>query len=147
MRRLILGPGKNWKKEEGDIFLDILPFPEVDIVHDLNVTPWPVDNESFYHISAVHVIEHLKDLVLFMNSAWDVLEKGGSLYLETPEAGSNYDLTHSDPTHIRCYRRHTFINYFTKEGIEKFGYTDKPWAILECKIVDLCIIFHATPLK
>ncbi len=147
MQRLILGPGKHWEKKEGDIFLDILPFPNVDIVHDLNVTPWPFSPDTFVHISAVHVVEHLDNLVKFMDQCWDLLQKGGSLYIETPEAGGDPDLTHADPTHVRCYRRHTFINYFTREGIDNFGYTNKPWSMLELKIVNNCIIFHGEPLK
>jgi SAM-dependent methyltransferase len=147
MQRLILGPGKHWKKEEGDVFLDIRPFVGIDVVHDLNIAPWPFEDKSFVHVSAVHVVEHLKDLISFMDEAWRVLEQGGTLYIETPEAGGDIDLIHCDPTHIRCYRKHTFWNYFTKEGIEKFGYTNKPWSIAKCEVVNNCIIFHGMPIK
>jgi SAM-dependent methyltransferase len=147
MQRLILGPGKHWKKEVGDTFLDIRPFENVDVVHDLNERPWPFEDGAFLHVSAIHVIEHLKDLISFMDEAWRVLEQGGTLYIETPEAGGDIDLTHCDPTHVRCYRKHTFWNYFTKEGIEKFGYTDKPWAIAKCEVENNCIIFHGMPIK
>jgi SAM-dependent methyltransferase len=147
MQRLILGCGKHWKKEEGDVFVDLRPFEGVDVLHDLNVTPWPFPDNSFVHVSAVHLVEHLKDLISFMDEAWRVLEPGGTIYIETPEAGNDPDLTHADPTHVRCYRKHTFINYFTKEGIHNFGYTYKPWGSMEIKIVNNCIVFHAMPIK
>lgn len=145
--RLILGPGKHWPKAENDIFCDIRPFERIDVVHDLNITPWPFDDNSMMHVSAVHVVEHLRSLLDFMNEAWRVLAPGGSLYIETPLAGADIDLEYADPTHVRCYRLHTFANYFTMEGIEQFGYTDKAWAPVALKEVNKCIVFHGYPIK
>ncbi len=148
--RLILGPGKAWPKEPMDTFLDLRPFDRVDIVHDLNALPWPVVTSSYDEISAIHVVEHLDSLVSFMDECWRVLKPGGTLYIETPLAGANVDLEFADPTHRRCYRKHTFINYFTRQGIECFGYTDRAWCILH---VDPkqgqpdVLVFHGTPLK
>lgn len=147
MKRLILGPGKQWPKQDGDLFLDIRKFDRVDVVHDLNVTPWPFPESNFIHVSAVHVVEHLRDLVSFMNEAWRVLTPGGSLYIETPLAGADPDLEFADPTHVRCYRIHTFVNYFTLEGINKFGYTDKAWNFIVLKVENNCMIIHAFPIK
>lgn len=144
--RLIVGCGKNTIRQEGDILLDILPFPGIDIVHDLN-KEIPFKDNELDEIAAIHVVEHLDSLVNFMNEAWRVLKQGGALYIETPEAGGDPDLQFADPTHVRCYRKHTFINYFTLSEAPKFGYTDKYWAILHLDVKDGNIIFHATPLK
>ena len=111
--QLIVGCGPNWPKRENDIFLDCRNFDNVDVVHDLNITPWPFQNDQMTEIAAIHVVEHLNSLLDFMNESWRILKKGGALYIETPEAGANPDLQFADPTHIRCYRKHTFINYFT----------------------------------
>lgn len=146
MKRLICGPGPRWHKGEGDVFIDIRPFPNVDWVHDLN-EPWPFEKDTFIHVSAVHVVEHLKDLIHFMNEAHRVISPGGSLYIETPLAGVNPDLEFADPTHVRCYRLHTFMNYFTPEGVETFGYTDKAWNIPVLRVQNDCIIFHGYPIK
>lgn len=147
MSRLILGPGPRWEKKAGDIFCDIRPFDNIDVVHDLNKTPWPFKDSDFVHVSAVHLVEHLDSLLDFMNEAWRVLKPGGSLYIETPLAGVDPDLEFADPTHIRCYRIHSFANYFTLEGIEKFGYTDKAWNLFVLRVENNCIILHAYPLK
>lgn len=146
MNRLICGPGPRWEKKEGDIFCDIRPFPNIDVVHDLN-KDWPWEKDTFIHVSAVHVVEHLKDLLHFMNEAHRVLKPGGSLYIETPLAGVNPDLEFSDPTHVRCYRIHTFMNYFSIEGVETFGYTDKAWNMPVLRVQNDCIIFHGYPIK
>lgn len=148
-KRLIVGCGKNTIKEdqENDVFLDIRKFDNVDVVHDLNITPWPFKDNSFIHVSASHVVEHLNSLLDFMNEAHRIIAPGGSLYLTTPLAGVNVDLEFADPTHKRCYRLHTFMNYFTPEGVDRFGYTDKAWNIPVLRVENDCIIFHGYPIK
>jgi len=147
MQRLILGPGPRWEKKEGDIFCDLRDFNNVDVVHDLNITPWPWADNSFMHVSAVHLVEHLDSLLDFMNESWRVLKPGGSLFIETPLAGVDPDLEFADPTHKRCYRVHSFANYFSLEGVDSFGYTDKAWNFFVLRVERNCIIVHAYPIK
>jgi predicted SAM-dependent methyltransferase len=144
--RLIVGCGQKEKDRPDDIFLDIRKFKNVDVVHDLN-NPWPFDDNKFNHVSAIHVVEHVNSLLFFMDEAWRVISPGGSLYIETPLAGVNPDLEFADPTHVRCYRLHSFFNYFSPEGIEAFGYTDKAWNFITTRIANDCIIIHAIPIK
>lgn len=150
--RLILGAGKHTPKEEGDIFVDIRPFHRVDTVHDLNKIPWPFPDNTYSHVSAIHLVEHLQSLLDFMNEAWRVLAKGGSMYVVTPHAGKDTELEFADPTHVRCYTKFSIINYFTLTGIEQWGYTDKAWAILniDCPTEGEhknCLVFLVTPIK
>lgn len=145
--KLVLGCGPRHEPADDSLLVDIRPFPNVDRAVDLNIVPWPFNARTFIHVSAVHVVEHLNNLISFMNEAWRVLQPGGSLYLETPLAGGDPDLEWADPTHIRCYRLHTFINYFSPEGVERFQYTDKAWNFAVLKIVNNCIILHAYPIK
>ena len=146
MQRLILGPGPRWTKEPNDTFYDIRQYRNIDVVHDLN-DRWPFNDSMFIHVSAVHVVEHLNDLLHFMNEAHRVLKPGGSLYIETPLAGGDPDLEFADPTHKRCYRIHTFVNYFSPEGVDKFKYTDKAWNLFYLSVKDNCIFVHAYPIK
>ena len=145
--RLIVGAGKNYKKSrQDDVTLDIRHFDGIDVVADLN-EDWPFEDETFLHVSALHVVEHLNNLIHFMDESHRVLKQGGSLYIETPLAGGDLDLTHCDPTHIRCFRPYTWANYFTPEGIETFGYTERGWAILSLKVEQSIIKIHLTPIK
>ena len=147
MNRLILGAGKWTEKKKGDTFCDIRPFENIDIVHDLNITPWPWADNSFMHISALHIVEHLNDLISFMDECWRVLKPGCSVYIETPEAGSNFDLTHCDPTHKRCFRSYTWSNYFSPEGVRDFGYTQKAWCMLKQEAKEGILYIHASTIK
>jgi predicted SAM-dependent methyltransferase len=144
---LIAGCGKHKKKEKDHINLDVISFPNVDVVHNLNIIPWPFEDSYFLHVSAVHVVEHLNSLVDFMNEAWRVLQPGGSLLIKTPLAGADPDLEWADPTHKRCYRIHTFVNYFSPEGVNVFGYTDKAWNFFHLRAKHNVITAHAYPIK
>ena len=144
-QKVILGAGK-YQRQDGWLTLDQFAFDGIDYVHNLE-SELPFTNNSILELSAIHVVEHLSSLVNFMNECHRVLIQGGSLYIETPEAGANDDLQFADPTHVRCYRKHTFINYFTLAGIEAFGYTKKAWAILHIETKDGNIIFHGQPIK
>lgn len=147
MQKLILGCGPRHVKLEDEVLVDIRPFPNVDIVWDLN-KPWEfAKDRSFVHASAVHVVEHLDSLLHFMDEAWRVLIPGGSLYIETPLAGGDVDLEWADPTHKRCYRIHSFVNYFGPEGVERFGYTDKAWNLFHLAVRDSVLVLHAYPMK
>lgn len=146
INQLVLGAGIGWNKQPNQTLVDILPIEGIDIVTDLN-EPWPFEDNSFDSIIAIHLIEHLKDLLHFMGEAHRVLRSGGTLYIETPIAGEDPDLEYADPTHIRCYRPHTFINYMTIEGIAKFGYTDKSWGSLHIETKDSIMVIHLMPIK
>lgn len=147
---LILGAGKHHQRQPGHVTLDVRPFAGIDIIHDLNVTPWPIETATFDEASAIHVVEHLQSLLAFMDECWRVLKPGGALYLETPLAGGDIDLQFADPTHVRCYRPHSFINYFTRQGIEAFGYTERAWSVLylgQPQGQPNVLAFHGQPIK
>jgi len=105
--RLILGAGKS-QRLEGWKTHDHLPL-DVDYVFDLN-NKWELEDNSCTALIATHVIEHLNSFLHFHNEAWRVLKPGGTLYLETPSAYGSPELVWSDPTHVRPYTPHSWIN-------------------------------------
>ena len=156
MKTLVLGAGK-YQRVEGAEHQDQFPFDGIDHVFDLN-KDWVIDGfaplpkNTYDRILAIHVVEHLKSLIHFMDNCHDILPEGGTLTIETPNAGVNPDLEFCDPTHIRLYRPYTFHNYFTPEGIAKFGYTNKAWEFIlvetfQMEVQDDCIRVIATPIK
>jgi predicted SAM-dependent methyltransferase len=143
--RIILGAGKEqrlkgWKTQ------DQFEFEGIDYVFDLN-EKWPLDDNSCTSLIACHVLEHLSDFLHFHNEAHRVLKPGGTLYLETPSAHGPIDLIWSDPTHVRPYTPHSWINYLTIDGIDKFGYTKKCWGSLHIETRGGNLIVHAMPIK
>lgn len=86
--------------------LDAAPLPGVDVVHDLDQTPWPFDAATFDAVEAWHVFEHLWEPVAFMREAWRVLKPGGLLFIAVPHYQSRNAFT--DPTHKRFCTEETW---------------------------------------
>ena len=96
-------------KEKGWIGIDIAKTKGVDIVHDLEVYPWPIEDESVSEIKCIMYIEHVKDLMKFMNEVHRVLVKGGTASFVAPYYSSMRAM--QDPTHVRPISEATFLYY------------------------------------
>ncbi len=62
VRRLCLGSGNAPEKGPEWTNIDCEDFGN-NIVHDLNIIPWPFDDDTFVEVRAVDVLEHLDKLV------------------------------------------------------------------------------------
>jgi SAM-dependent methyltransferase len=95
--QLNLGAGS--QPEPGWVNHDMLQLDGIDVVHDLDVFPWPWDDSSAERIRAFDVFEHVWHPLPFMREAWRVLKPGGLLDMHTVHWQSpNY---HRDPDHKR----------------------------------------------
>lgn len=97
------------KKRPGAIGVDLVKLPGVDIVHDLDKGPWPLESNSATNIRCEHGIEHVKDVNLFMKECHRILKNGGVLEIVTPHF-SSYN-SYVDPTHLRHLSAFWFRTY------------------------------------
>jgi SAM-dependent methyltransferase len=102
--RLNLGAGA--LQPAGYVHVDIAPIPGVDVVHDLDVTPWPWANNSAEEIIGKDIFEHVDNPIAFMTECHRVLQPGGLLRLQTPHWRS--EMAFTDPTHRRFPTRFTW---------------------------------------
>ena len=102
--QLNLGCGA--KPMAGYVNVDMSPLAGVDVVHDLDVFPWPFDDGSADRVVAEHVFEHVANPVEFVLECWRVLTDGGELVIECPHWTSENAFT--DPTHVRFVTDRTF---------------------------------------
>lgn len=133
--RLDLGGGAN--PNPGFVNMDMLPLPQVDIVHDLEEFPWPLKDESVLMITASHLLEHIQPhkgvFIKFMDEAWRVLKPYGQFAFVVPHASSpGYQ---QDPTHVNMINE-TTMHYFDPDperktmGPQLYNfYKPKPWKI------------------
>jgi len=63
--------------------IDRQSYPGVDVVTDLE-GPLPIDDDAFDHVFAIHVLEHIRDLVGLMNELHRILRPTGVLHVLTP---------------------------------------------------------------
>jgi len=96
-------------KKEGFIGIDIAAIPSVDIVHDLNVYPWPIEDESVDEAWCSHYIEHVPDLMKFMNEVYRIMKKGSIVTFISPYYSSVR--CWQDPTHVRAISEQTYLYY------------------------------------
>jgi len=125
---LELGCGKYPRKDAMNI--DIVDLPGVDKVHDLNVFPWPMNDELFDEVVAQDIIEHVDDTFKAMNEIWRVLKPNGLALIHTTYWKTKGSFT--DPQHKHFYTLESF-DYFdptTFLGQEYGFYGVKPFQIV-----------------
>lgn len=107
--------------------MDALSFPGVDIQHDIEIAPWPIESDSCEVINASHVFEHLKPWKLFdvTNEAWRVMKVGGFLAIRTPY-GAAYAF---DPTHCILFQESSFL-YLDPSTPYHEIYKPRPWEVV-----------------
>jgi len=131
----ILDVGCGSGKFPGSVGMDVVALEGVDQVHDMNVFPWPFEDNSFDAVYMSHVIEHCDSILRTMEEVYRILKPGRLVYIITPhytDAISWQDITHKWHLNTRSFRYfdpeyHT--NYYTKArfklvdsyvGISKF---------------------------
>jgi len=72
---------------------------------DVNSTNLPFLTETYDYIFCKSVIEHVRDLNVFLSEVFRVLKKDGKLLILTPAWEYNYKDFYNDPTHIRPFHR------------------------------------------
>lgn len=144
MKRLNLGCGNRLIGGEGAVNQDWVKHrPEIDIVHDLNVLPWPFEDEQFEAVIAWAVLEHLEiDLLTSMNEIWRVMVPGGELTVKLPYWKD--ERSYNDPTHRYVYGLGIFdiFDPSTERGKRYIFYTDRKWKIDQVNLSDppTCVI-------
>lgn len=109
--------------------------PEIDVVWDLNILPWPWKDNEFDFINSSAVFEHLDiDLFACMAECWRILKPEGIVRVKLPHWES--DSAHDDPSHRWYYSRGSFDQFDpdTRRGREYSFYTPYKWKILQVRL-------------
>ena len=120
MRVLDVGCGK--KKKEGAIGIDFNANTDADVIHNLNVFPYPFESDSFDEVFVTHCIEHLDDVVKVMEELHRISRPGARIVIDAPYF-SGQD-AFSDPTHKHFFTSRSF-DYFTGDFPEFSFYSNK----------------------
>jgi len=112
--RLDIGCGNN--KVPGATYLDFDVKAKPDILHDLNIFPYPIADNTFDEINATHIIEHLNDPIGFMREMCRILKTGGTIFVETPHFSSR--VAYSEPQHTLFFSYFMFNNIINGLALE-----------------------------
>ena len=85
---------------------DLAELPGVDVVHDLDVYPWPFEDDTFTEVRLYHVLEHLAEPMKAIAELHRISAAGGIVTIRVPYWNSQ-DWA-SDPTHRTWFNEYTF---------------------------------------
>lgn len=109
-----MGCGVN--KYDGAIGIDRNPRGRADVVAELDSFPYPFRESAFDEVRAIHVIEHVSDVVATIEEFHRLVRAGGRIYIATPHYTDFSSFC--DPTH-RWHLNSFSFRYF---GEDNAGY-------------------------
>jgi SAM-dependent methyltransferase len=113
----VLNLGCGLKHRPDAVNLDRTSLTNPDVVHDLNVRPWPFPDNQFLEVFAFDVLEHLEDIVGTMEELHRICRHDATIEITVPHFSSANAFT--DPTHRHFFSRFTF-DYF--DATHQFGF-------------------------
>jgi SAM-dependent methyltransferase len=115
-RTLDVGCGIN--KYPGAIGIDRNPDCRPDVLCDIDQLPYPFADNSFDQLRAIHVIEHVTDVIRSMEEFHRLVRGGGRVRIETPHYTDFSSFC--DPTHR--WHLNTFSFRYFGDDHAGFGY-------------------------
>jgi SAM-dependent methyltransferase len=112
----ILDVGCGINKRPGAIGIDRNPASRADVIVELDRYPYPFRDSAFDALQAVHVIEHVSDVIRTMEEFHRLVRAGGEVYIVTPHYTDFSSFC--DPTH-RWHLNSFSLRYF---GEDNAGY-------------------------
>jgi SAM-dependent methyltransferase len=105
-------------KYPGAIGIDRIPGTAADVLCDIDHIPYPFAGGTFDRIRAIHVIEHVADVIRTVEEFHRLLVPGGTAYIVTPHYTDFSSFC--DPTH-RWHLNSFSLRYFGSDDAG-FGY-------------------------
>lgn len=134
-RTLDLGCGR--RKLEGSVGVDMTTASHADVVCNLARTPWPFRDSSVGGVRALHILEHIENIVGVMKEVHRVCVPGARFHIETPYFTNGDSWT--DPTHKHHFTLRSF-DYFLDSNPWSFQYTEPLF-----RLVDKDVSFGSSP--
>jgi SAM-dependent methyltransferase len=127
----VLELGCGFSKTPGAFGVDIIQGSQADLIHDLNVFPYPFADSEWDRIICLDVLEHVDDVVKTVEEIWRISRPGALIEISAPFMSSvNY---HTDPTHKRAFTSRSFDYFCPGRPLHRYGYSRATFEILECE--------------
>jgi ubiquinone/menaquinone biosynthesis C-methylase UbiE len=117
-KKINLGCGD--KKIDGFIGVDKIKTSAVDIVHDLNIFPYPFKEDSVDEVLMDNSLEHLDDTLKVMEEIYRICRDGAMVRINVPYYKSSGAF--SDPTHKNFFTESSFRCF---SGDDEYSYYSK----------------------
>jgi ubiquinone/menaquinone biosynthesis C-methylase UbiE len=117
----VLDVGCGINKYPGAIGVDRNAQTRADVIADLDQFPFPFKDNSFHEVRAIHLIEHVADVIRTMEEFHRLLRPGGRAIIVTPHYTDFSSFC--DPTH-RWHLNSFSLRYFGEDNAG-YGYYSK----------------------
>lgn len=128
LRILELGCGFN--KTPGAFGVDVIPESQADLIHDLNLFPYPLEDNTWDRIICLDVLEHVEDVVRTVEEIWRIAKPGALVEISGPFMSSVH--YHTDPTHRRAFTSRSFDYFCPGRPLHRYGYSKATFELLGC---------------
>ena len=128
MKILDIGCGRS--KFPGAIGVDVNPQIEADVIHDLNIFPYPFEDNGFDEVYCDSILEHLDDIFKVMEEIHRITVDRGTVRIKVPHYTS-FD-AHTDPTHTHFFTSRSF-DYFRDDFVYNY-YTTARFDIVDIRV-------------
>jgi SAM-dependent methyltransferase len=120
--RKILDLGCGSSKKENALGVDSNARVNPDVIHDLNVFPYPFENDSFGEIYMDNSLEHLNEVIPVIEEVYRILKPGGFVKIIVPYFRSLWAF--GDITHKKFFTVRSMEMFDTYSPIaKKYDYT------------------------
>jgi len=121
--------------QPGFIVMNAEAGPAVDICHDFETYPYPIEDNAVDMLVAPDLVEHInplnKGFIKFMNECWRILKINGQFLISTPYAGSMGYF--QDPCHVNPCNEATWYYFdpLQTNGVLYQIYKPKPFKMVK----------------
>lgn len=119
--------------------LDNNPKCKLDVLHDINNTPFPFKDNTFNEICIIGTLEHSHEPLRVIKEFWRICKKDALIYIEVPHWSSPY--AYGDLTHFHYFTARSFSTF--QEAPEYFDGEES----FNVKVRYMAISWRATPFK
>lgn len=108
-------------KTPGAFGIDFNINSQADLIHNLDVFPYPLQDEVADEVICRDVLEHLEHFVAAVEEIWRICKPGALVEITGPFMSSvNF---YSDPTHKRAFTSRTFDYFIEGTEVRKHRYS------------------------
>lgn len=94
--------------------IDCRHFEGVDVIHNLDIFPYPLETSAFDLVILQDVLEHLADVPSVMAEVHRISAPGGEVRIRTPHYSSYYAF--GDPTHRHYFSSLALESFYSQSG-------------------------------
>ena len=130
MTERILELGCGFAKTAGAFGVDMIPNSQADLIHNLDVFPYPLADGEWDRIICRDVLEHVEHFVQTMEEIWRLGKPGAKVEITGPFMSSvNY---FSDPTHKRAFTSRSFDYFIPGRPAHRYNYSAARFDLVSC---------------